>query len=170
MNFFCSVSEVSTITSLDVARSTEKDVVLAKVKGYVLHGWKEVTDPELAVYIRKKDELSVDQNCLLWGARVIMPQKLRASVLQMLHEKHPGITRMKRLARSYVWWPSLDQSIENCVATCDVYQFTRNAAPRLPLQQWPLVTHRWHRIHIDYAEDPNSRQQLLIIVDMFSKW
>ncbi|XP_054283553.1 uncharacterized protein LOC129000616 [Macrosteles quadrilineatus] len=53
----------------------------------------------------------------------------------------------------------------NCFSTC-----TSNAAPKVPLQQWPRVYGRWQRVHIDFAEDPNSRQQMLVLVDSFSKW
>lgn len=33
----------------------------------------------------------------------------------MLHEAHPGIGRMKDFARGYVWWPGIDEEMENCV-------------------------------------------------------
>ena len=32
---------------------------------------------------------------------------------------HLGIVRMKMLARSYFWWPSLDETIEDYVKQCD---------------------------------------------------
>ena len=52
-----------------------------------------------------KDSLTVDQGCILWGTRVVIPHKLRTNMLRELHETHQGITRTKQLARSYVWWP-----------------------------------------------------------------
>ena len=47
-----------------------------------------------------------------------MPMRGRKRVLEMLHESHPGIARMKALARGYVWWPGLDKNIEDCVKEC----------------------------------------------------
>ena len=35
--------------------------------------------------------------------------------MRMLHEAHPGITRMKRLASGYVWWRGIDAELEKCV-------------------------------------------------------
>ena len=39
----------------------------------------------------------------MWGSRVVIPPEGRKAVLQQLHEGHPGTTRMKLLARMYVW-------------------------------------------------------------------
>uniref|UniRef100_A0A2H6N0S2 Gypsy retrotransposon integrase-like protein 1 n=1 Tax=Micrurus carvalhoi TaxID=3147026 RepID=A0A2H6N0S2_9SAUR len=70
------------------------------------------------------------KGCLLWGDRVIIPPTLQDKILEVLHEGHPGIVRMKALARSYVWWPGLDSTIESWVATCKPCQETRLAPPK----------------------------------------
>lgn len=67
--------------------------ILSRVKGFVLYGWKHCSDPELLIFFRRKAKLSVDQNCLLWVSREVVPNKLQSPVLQMLHDQHPGITR-----------------------------------------------------------------------------
>ncbi|XP_054259325.1 uncharacterized protein K02A2.6-like [Macrosteles quadrilineatus] len=164
------LSDDTPITAKDIARLTDRDPVLSKVRDFIWHGWRSADEPELIAYFRRKDELSVDNNCVVWGARVVVPEKLRSAVIRLLHDQHPGISRMKMLARSYVWWPGLEKNIEETVSTCTVCQCTRNAAVKVPLYQWPRTTNRWQRIHIDYAEDPQTRQQLLVIVDSFSKW
>ena len=83
---------------------TDKDTVLAQVRRFVLHGWPpHELKGELQPYWRRKEELSVLDGCVLWGARVVVPPPGRQQVVQELHETHPGIARMKGLARSYVW-------------------------------------------------------------------
>ncbi len=57
----------------------------------------------------RRNELTVDEGCLLWGIRVIVPKSLREKLFQELHQDHPGATRMKSVARSCMWWPGLDK-------------------------------------------------------------
>ena len=98
---------------------TKRDIVLSKVKKYIMQGWPEnITSKEITPYKQRKDELSVEDGCLLWGTRVIIPHKLRQHVLQEIHEGHPGIVKIKCFARSYVWWPSLNIDPENQAHEC----------------------------------------------------
>ena len=62
--------------------------------------------------------MSVLDGSVLWGATVDVPLPGREQVIQELHEIHPGIARMKRLAINSVWWPSMDADLEAKVRTC----------------------------------------------------
>ena len=76
----------------------------------------------LKPYLTRMSELTTEGGCVLWGRRVIIPVNLRKQVLKELHEVHPGMVRMKALARSYVWWPGLDKDIEEMVRSCGTCQ------------------------------------------------
>ena len=76
------------------------------------------------------------EGCILWGSQVVVPQQGCESVLQQLHEGHPGNMRMKSLARMYVWWPGIDQEIEKCVRTCHECQVNQSSSPVMPMQPW----------------------------------
>ena len=58
--------------------------------------------------------MSVQDVCVLWGARVVVPPPGREQVIQELREihVHSGIANIKSLARSYVWWASRDADLE----------------------------------------------------------
>ena len=49
---------------------------------------------------------------------LIIPPTLQAEMLNELHATHPGVVKMKALARSIVWWPNLDKDIEDVVTSC----------------------------------------------------
>ncbi|XP_060108066.1 LOW QUALITY PROTEIN: uncharacterized protein K02A2.6-like, partial [Heteronotia binoei] len=107
--------------------------------------------------------------CLLWGSRVVVPPPLQKRVLESLHETHPGIVRMKALARSYVWWPGMDGEIENWVRRCSTCQESRPDPPSAPATRWETTRKPWSRLHIDFA-GPFQGQIFLIIVDAYTKW
>ena len=124
----CNFFETTTnVTPSVVKRLTARDPMLSKVLQYTLSGWPNNTDPEFAPYRSRRLEITTEQGCLLWGSRVILPPSLRDDVLKELHVAHPGMTRMKSLARSFVWWPNLDNRIEDTVKLCDICQLMRNS-------------------------------------------
>ena len=86
--------------------------------------------------MRRREELSVHDGCMLWGSRVIIPPQGRTKIIKEFHEGHPGSTRMKALARSFMWWPQLDRDLENVVQDCEICQTYRHLPPTAPLQPW----------------------------------
>ena len=114
-------------------------------------------------------ELSIENGCLLWANRVIIPSNLRSLILSELHEGHLGMSRTKSLARSYVCWPSLDKDIEEVVKQCEACQSLRNNPARIdPPHPWIYPQKPWERVHADFCEV--AGKQYLFMVDSFSKW
>ena len=162
--------ESSPITSMHIREQTRKDPILSKVLRFCESGWHAALkgDPALIPYTRRKAELSTQNGCILWGSRVIVPPKLRKSLLHELHAGHAGSSRMKELARSYIWWPDLDAELENMSKSCPECLAQRAQPPKAELHPWEWPTHPWHRIHVDYAGPVNGRY-ILVIVDAQSK-
>ena len=119
---------------------------------------------------RRSEELSVQDGCVLWGSRVIIPKKGQqgARVLELLHDGHPGISRMKGIVRSIVWWPVLTNEIEEMVWNCSQCQQHQKAPPQSPLHPWEWPDQPWLHLHIDHA-GPFLGKQFLILVDAHSK-
>ena len=65
-------------------------------------GWHNLEGEEFQPFNRKGEELSVQDCCLLWGSRLVIPEAMRLRVLEELHAGHPGVSRMKAIARSTV--------------------------------------------------------------------
>ena len=128
-----SVTFLKQVTAEMVKKKTQVDPILSLVYRYVQNGWPSIVDASLVPYKNKQDELTIHQGCLLWGARVVVPSSLRNEVLAELHETHPGMTRMKGLSRSYVWWPKIDFDIEKTVSTCLVCQKIRSEPVQAPV-------------------------------------
>ena len=106
------------VTFQQVQTATRRDPILTKVTTYVNSGWPTKVPDELKPYQSRQQEIGVQNGCLMWGIRVIVPKSLQQRVLESLHENHPGITRMKAVARSYVWWNGIDKDIESQAKAC----------------------------------------------------
>ena len=106
----------------------------------------------------------MEEGCLLWGIRVVVPQWLRAKLLDELHKEHPGIVRMKSVARSYMWWLGLDADIQNLVKSCQACQAVKRAPPVPPLHPWVWLSQPRQRLHLDFA-GPFQGSMFLIGVD-----
>ena len=157
------------VTARQLAAATCTDPVLGRVLRYTRAGWPPEVGEELKPFSNRRKELSVEEGCILWGIRVVVPSKLRKQVLSELHQGHTGVVRMKSLARSHIWWPGLDQEVEEMVKACTACQEVKNSPTVAPLHPWIWPDTPWARIHVDFA-GPYRGKTYLIIVDAHSKW
>lgn len=152
----------------EIAKASRRCLTLSRVADFTLNGWPSCCSEELKAYYVRRDELSLEQGCVTWGVRVAIPEVLRYRVLDLLHDEHPGASRMKMLARSFVWWPGIDKAIEEYVKKCTICQAVQPAAQPVPLHPWSYPTRCWSRVHVDFAQ--TSANVFLVLVDSFSKW
>jgi len=158
------------VTESEVRRCTQTDPVLSIVLQRILGGGLDrETEEQFKPYRRKASELTTEGGCVLWGTRVVMPARLRSRVLEELHDVHPGVVRMKALARSYVWWPGVDQDIEYAVKHCQVCQANQSKPVGAIAHPWEFPTRPWERLHIDHA-GPMKGNTFLVVVGSYSKW
>ena len=150
--FQVSFVEELPVTAADIARETNKDTTLAKVYQYVMEGWPHKVNKEtLKPFCQRKEQLSTDQGCVLWGLQVIIPPTLQTQLLNELHSTHLGVVKMKAVARSIIWWPNMDKDIERVVMSCQNCAAQRSSPPVAPLHSWPWANCPMQRIHIDFA-------------------
>lgn len=162
---------LETLSAEEIAKETKRDRILNKVVRCVNDMWpseKNLSELEQKFYL-KRDELMVEKGCLLWGYRVIVPERMRESVLREIHASHLGIVKMKMLARAYVWWPNIDKDIEKVAAACKICVQERKKPPSVLLTPWPCPDKCWSRIHSDFL-GPFHDHMFMLIIDAYSKW
>ena len=86
--------ESSPVLARDVRRWTEQDLKISRIQYYVHHGWPSKPLMEsLTPYWERASELFIEEGCLLWGYRVIVPPQGQKRVLEELNAGHPGVAR-----------------------------------------------------------------------------
>lgn len=164
------VQENFPLSFKDIKIETAKDSLLSKIYGYVMYGWPNNTNIETEkAYFNRKESIFVDQGCLIWGYRIIIPKSLRLTVLREIHDGHPGIVKMKQIARNYVWWETLEFDIERTVQECVACLSQRSAPAPAPLHSWPWPEEPWARLNLDFL-GPFNNKYYLVIVDAHTKW
>ena len=121
------------VQSSQIMAVTRTDALLSKVLAYSRKGWSDQVPEALRPFQLRREEITVEGDCILWGTRVIVPAKLRLQVLQELQRGHPGVVCMKSLAPSHVWWPGIDRDIEDCAKKCTSSQENKASPPKAPL-------------------------------------
>lgn len=103
----------------------------------------------------------------MWGHRVIIPVCLRKQLLDELHTAHFGINKLKSMAREVMYWPKLDQEIENLVKSCMPCLMNKQN-PLKSLTPWPEATKPFERVHIDHLQ--LNQTMCLVMVYAYSRW
>ena len=99
----------------------------------------------------------------------MIPPILRDDVLNILHTSHVGMSAMKAVARSHVWWSQIDQQIEYMVKLCEQCQKHGKKMPKTFDHPWTRPTRPWQRVHDDFA-GPFQGKMWLLLADTYSKW
>ncbi|XP_060880783.1 uncharacterized protein K02A2.6-like [Metopolophium dirhodum] len=174
-NFFINMvtTNIKSIGDSDICNEIKKYVILRYVFIKVFTGnWsnniKDVSI-DLKPYYHRRLELSIEQGCLMWGHRLIIPPKYREQLLQELHSTHMGTVKMKALARSYIWWPGIDLEIERITKECKDCLIHSENPPRSVLHNWPWPEGPPQRLHLDFL-GPVRGMMFIVILDAYSKW
>ena len=174
----CNIGEATDglpLTHAQIQDETLKDSVLKSVLLFTRRGswpnFSRLSADLIPFYNQKKSLCIVDDMLLLQrhgSTRVVIPSILRDEVLHLLHEGHWGSTRIKQMARRYVWWPKVNDDVENLVRNCKICRLSAKAPPA-DFKPWPKPTKAWERLHLDFA-GPFLGKMWLIVVDAFSKY
>ncbi|CAH8624689.1 unnamed protein product [Dicrocoelium dendriticum] len=158
------------VTADAVRAETLRDPILKKVTHFHRTSWpRSCSSAEMQQFYQRRHSLSIVDDCIMFSDRVVIPQALQQRVLRQFHAGHPGLNRMKALARSYVYWPFMDRQLEQLAKSCGNCATASRAPPKTELRSWPKPTKPWSRVHVDFA-GPINGQNFLIVVDAYSKW
>ena len=68
------VLESTPVSAAQIRKWTATDPVLSRVRRYLLSRWIKSNEPNLQPYQSRASELSVQDGCVLWGSRMVVPK------------------------------------------------------------------------------------------------
>ena len=152
-----------------IIEAQEEDPVCRQIKTYCSEGWpdKHSVNDTIKPYWSSRGKLTVVQNILLKGTRIVIPLSMRLEILDKIHEGHQGIAKRRQRAKSSVWWPGLSRKIQDLVQQCRTCALHRDNMPEaliatpLPDRPWQIVaTDLFQMKGVDY----------LIAIDYYSRY
>ncbi|XP_055923337.1 uncharacterized protein K02A2.6-like [Eupeodes corollae] len=128
----------------------------------------DILSKECMTYYKIKDDLHVIDDILLKSNRIVIPSSMRKEVLKLIHEGHLGIQRCQSLAKDIVFWPNINNYIQNIVTDCETCMRHRSSQPKEPLQPHEIQPIPWYKVGTDLFEF--NKQIYLLVVDYWSKY
>ena len=115
-----------------------------------------------------KEQLTCTDTVLLKSDRLVIPATLQERIVDIAHEGHLGIVKIKALPREKVWFPFMDEIVETKVKACLLCQVVTPVCIREPRQMSVLPDSPFDEISVDFAHV--GGQILLLVVDDYSRF
>ncbi|XP_038106540.1 uncharacterized protein K02A2.6-like [Culex quinquefasciatus] len=152
----------------ELDQATKSDSVLEAVKQCIRTGnWDP---PEAKPFHPFRSEMCVLDDLLVRHDKLVVPDKLRARMLDLAHEGHPGESVMKRRLRDRVWWPGIDRDVTRRVVSCDGCRLVGLPNRPKPMCRRPLPCKPWVDIAIDFLGPLPCGVYLLVVIDYYSRY
>jgi len=71
-------------------------------------------------------------------------------MIELGHEGHQGLVKMKQRLRTKVWWPGIDKDAEKSCKTCHSCQVMSGLCNPEPLQMTEFPQGPWQDIAVDF--------------------
>ena len=133
-----SVPEAMSLEEIQAASKQDKE--LEDFHNAIEQGTWTKADSSLTPHFQIRTELSVMNDIVLCGTRIVVPKVLRERTLKIAHEGHQGIVKTKQLLRTKVWWPGIDHQVETLVSQCIPCQAQAPKMTHEPLHMTTMPT------------------------------
>ncbi|CAM1318541.1 Uncharacterised protein g6958 [Pycnogonum litorale] len=135
---------------------------------FTKNGWPSKGNESNEFFV-DHNKLSVVNNLLLYGNRIVIPSTMRRDILRKLHDGgHFGLNKCRQRASTSAWWPGFNDDLKKYIEAC---QFCQTNAPRQrkePLLPTPLPENPWSHIAADICQV--GRNHYLVTVDLYSRY
>lgn len=151
----------------EIANMSRNDPEIMEIKEALRSG---MIDNLPLAYKVVSSELSMINDVLLRGDKIVVPNNLRERILELAHEGHPGARIMKTHLRGNVWWPKIDLDAERFVKACRGCSLVSAPNAPEPMMRKELPSRVWEQIAVDFLGPLPNGENLLVCVDYYSRY
>ena len=155
----------------EIQDQAKRDDTYQQLEEVILQGFPDHENqlPErLRQYWQVRWKLSIEDDVILHGCRLLITMAMRKKILKSLHLSHQGVIRTKQRARLALYWPGMDRDIENIMAACTQCQDHLPSNHKEPLQTKPKPARPFQEAAADLCS--HAGKSYLVWVDCYSDW
>ena len=155
----------------NIRRETMNDESMKVVKAMIMRGWPDklsATPLEARPYYNVRDELSIENDVIFKGERIVIPPSLRHTIRSRAHSSHIGIEGSLRRARECVYWPNMNSEIKLDIERCETCRAHDDAQSKETLQPHEVHMRPWCKVGCDLFT--YKQKEFLVIVDYYSNF
>ena len=126
---------------------------------------------KIGPYEKVKNELAqTSDGLILRGNRICIPHALRKQIVKIAHQGHQGVVRTKQMVRNYVWFPGIDEAVENAIIGCQECHVNTEKFQMQPLQMSTMPSGPWVELSVDFYGPLKNGKHLMVLIDDYSRY
>ena len=111
------------VTLSELRAATERDAELELLTAVIKQGWPEnlaAVPLPLCGYFKFGKELSVQNDVVFKGERIVVPHSLRQCIIDNIHASRLGVQGCLRKAKKAFYWPGMYKQIPEFISGCSI--------------------------------------------------
>ena len=124
----------------DLHKHADADQEYQQIQHYVCNGFphhRHQLPERCRRYWNIRSQLALDDDLIVFGCRLLIPTTMHSQILHELHASHQGAVRTKQRAKLIVYWPGINNDIDNTILSCKQCQDSLPSHSKEPIIMKP---------------------------------
>ena len=155
----------------EIREFTLRDASLQALIHIIQSGWpdsKKALPDTVKPYYADRAYLTVYDDIVYYGPRVLVPQEHRPSIARRLHKSHIEINACVRRAADVLYWPGFATDLRDVLAACDICRSFVVRQQKESLHSHAVPTRPWAKVGADLFHFDGN--EYLVLVDYYSNY
>jgi len=156
---------------MQIKHASADDPVLQILREVIQQEWpkkKADVPPAIWAYYDVCDEITIQDQFVFKGPRVVIPAVLRKEIMSRIHASHIGIEGCIWRACDSLYWPQMNLDFKEYISKCKICLTHTAVLEREPLLQHEIPEWPWARIGLELFK--LKGRTLLVVCGYYSSF